>query len=775
MRAVLRIRPLVVLLALCCSAAAAQAVGSDAVADKTKAKAKTAVGSATLEEVTADPARVWTRFLAEADLGPAYDRYDAIDAVGYTHTAVDADACRDQAAELRDAVVAVPVSIVLHRVAMMCAEAVGDAAMAEREAAALASLSKHALAAQGDSAWGRPVAVLSPRDVYALVMLLGYEFRYEYYKGVDPKRYLPLVVAAWDPEAKVERHIAFDFIDATAAIDRDDEYSGYPFQRHLLANSFVGAQQKGGEIVGADMAAVTAALSTDDMGQRIIKLREGAGRGGVSSLTNWMVVCGVQKIPGCGDGLIDALLPLAEREHALPMALLAMAYAEGMGIGRDMKSAETLLDAADRHWHQRGASATYAVLDNMMHGGKYSVFALGRLRKAADAGQPTAAALLAAERMPDDPKRMLGAEDIAVLERPSNNGTGLGYAMLAEYYAKRGMTSAAEAARNKAAEYGHAASQRDRALAAIREGGGKAPKAAWWPSMTAAAQGGDAYAMRFLANEAVGAQEWKRAASWLLAAVDAGDIDAIYSLGRLYENENSELAGGLDNAIETYEALAANEGETGAEARRRLALLSSQGRGMKRNPKRAIAWLQPDADRGDVKSQAVLGSLLVNGADGAAGVAPGERWLVKAIAAGSSDARNDYGMWLHNRADSTPESRKRAVALLREAGPDADDSLTIQNNLAWILCVSAHGDTRDPAAGLEVAKRMESAELPPGEIDTVAACYAATGDFVNAAKLQQRAIDGLPRHGKDKAQGGQGMFKRLELYRAGKAYIETRE
>lgn len=773
----MHVRLLVVVLALCCSAVVAAADGSDAVAAKTKTKAAT--GAATLEEVTADPARVWTRFLAEADLGPAYGHYDAIDAVGYTHIAVDADGCRDHAAELRAAVAAVPVSIALHRAAMMCAEAVGDAAMADREAMALAALSKHALAALGDSAWSRPVAVLSPRDVYALIMLLGYEFSYEYYKGADPVRYLPLVVAAWDAEAKVERHIAFDFIDTAAAIDRDDEYSGYPFQRHLLANAFVSAQQKGGETVGADMTAVMAALSTDDISERISKLREGAGHGGMSSLTNWMVVCGSQKIPGCGDGLIDALLPLAEREQALPMALLALAYAEGLGIDRDMKAAEIMLDAADRRWHQRGASATYAALDALMHGGKYSSFALGRLRKAADAGHSTAAALWVAERMSGDTKRMLDADDIAVLERPSNNGTGIGYAMLAEYYAKRGMTSAAEAARDKAAEHGHAGSQRERAIAIIRNGGGKAPSASWLPTMIAAAQGGDAYAMRFLANEAVNAQEWKRAASWLLAAVDAADIDAIYDLGRLYERDHSELPGGLDDAIEIYEALTANEGEAGAEARRRLALLASSGRGMKRNPKRSLAWLQPDAERGDVKSQALLGSLLVKGADGVAGIASGERWLTKAIASGSSEARNDYALWLHNRADSTPETRKRAVALLREAGPgagpDAGASLTIQNNLAWILCVSAHGDTRNPGAGLEVAKRMAPAELSPGEIDTVAACYAATGDFINAAKLQQRAIDGLPRDKDDKPQGGQGMFDRLELYRAGKAYIETRE
>lgn len=87
--------------------------------------------------------------------------------------------------------------------------------------------------------------------------------------------------------------------------------------------------------------------------------------------------------------------------------------------------------------------------------------------------------------------------------------------------------------------------------------------------------------------------------------------------------------------------------------------------------------------------------------------------------------------------------------------------------------MSAHDDTRDPAAGLVIAKQMEDGKLDPAELDTVAACHAATGDHAHAARLQQRVIDGLPRDAAGKPQGGQGIFDRLELYRAGKAYIET--
>ncbi|MES2672093.1 MAG: tetratricopeptide repeat protein [Pseudomonadota bacterium] len=748
------------------------AVDAANAAEPATSKEKAAAGAASPEEVAADPGGVWTRFLAVAELNATYERFDALEKVGYDHAAVDADACREHAVELRDAAIAVPVSIALHRAAMLCADALGDAAMAERETAALASLAKHALTGHGDSAWRRPIPVLSPRDVYALVALLGYEYRYDYYRGVDPNRYLPLVVAVWDPEKQVERHLTFDFIDTTNAIDREGDYVGYPYNRHLLADAFIEAQSSGGETIGIDMKAMQAGFEADDPGERVAKLREGAARGGLASLTSWLTICVSEKFEGCADGLIDALLPLAEKKHGLPMTLLAMAYAEGVGVEKDAKAAEALLDAADRRWYRHGASTMYAALESTMLGGRFSDFGVRRLRGSLAAGNVEAEMMLVAQDILIG-KRALTAPEIAVLERESSNGAGLGYGTLAEYYRNRDMTAQAEAALAKAAERGHAGSQRERALRGVRAGGSGATLRTWWPAMTAAAHGGDAYAMRFLANEAAKAQEFKRAANWLMAAVDAGDIDAIYAIGRLYEGGHPDVPGGLEVAIEMYESLAEMEGETGAEARRRLAQLAMQGRGMKRNPKRALAWLQADAERGDAQSQGLLGMMLVTGADGASGVAAGERWLGKAVAAGSTDTRNDYALWLHNRADSTPDSRRRAIALLREARPEPDDVLSIQNNLAWLLCVSAHDDTRDPAAGLAIARQMEDGKLDPAELDTVAACYAATGDHAHAARLQQRVIDGFPLDAAGKRQGGQGIFDRLELYRAGKAYIET--
>jgi TPR repeat protein len=790
-RIVRRAGPVAVLLAVCAAFACTSATAADGVDSKQARSeqarseqarseqagpkttgAKAAAGAATPEEVAADPQRVWTRFLAEAELGAAYAPYDVVDAVGYDGNAVDADACREQARTLREAVVAVPVSIAIHRVAMLCAEATGDEAAAERETAALAALSRHALATRGDTNWHRPIPVLSPRDIYALVAVLGYEFRYEYYNNLHPQRYFPLVVVGWDPDAKVERHLVFDFIDTAFSIDREDAYAGFPFQRNLLADAFLKAQSKGDGTAAVDLLAARAAFTSANNIEKLGHLREGAARGGVASLTAWLVFCGTQPLPHCEEGLVDALLPLAEQRQAAPMTLLALAHAEGIGVKRDPKAAEALLEAADRRWHERGASMLFAAITRLLHPRARNDFVMERLRKSIEAGNADAEVMRVASEILSDDKHALSANEIGVLERPSSNQMGLGYAALAEYYQKRSMTVEMQAAMRKAADHGHAGSQRARAVMAIREGGEKTPRAAWWKDLNAAAQGGDAVAMRLLSSDAVSTKDWKAAASWLLAAVQAADLDALYDIAALYETGNAGLPGGLDDAIKLYEALSEDAGDNGVRARRRLASLAMEGRGMKRNPKRAVEWLQTDAARGDTESQVQLAGIYLRREVEGAGIADGKRWIERAIAAGSSDAKGMYGEWLVSWPEATSEDRARGLALLRETADGGD--INARNNLAWALCVSPADDVRDPAAGLRIAKGMEpDPALDPGYIDTVAACYAATGDFAGAVRLQQRAIDGLPRNDKDKPQGGQGMFDRLDLYRAGKAYVDT--
>ena len=112
----------------------------------------------------------------------------------------------------------------------------------------------------------------------------------------------------------------------------------------------------------------------------------------------------------------------------------------------------------------------------------------------------------------------------------------------------------------------------------------------------------------------------------------------------------------------------------------------------------------------------------------------------------------------------------KAMADYKEAiDIDPKNSLFL-NNLAWLLATCADARYRDGKKAVELATR--ACELiewkAPGNIDTLAAAYAETGDFAAALKWQTKAIE-LLQDEKEKAD----YRTRLELYKAKKPYHDT--
>jgi len=151
--------------------------------------------------------------------------------------------------------------------------------------------------------------------------------------------------------------------------------------------------------------------------------------------------------------------------------------------------------------------------------------------------------------------------------------------------------------------------------------------------------------------------------------------------------------------------------------------------------------------------------------------AAGRKWLERAIASGSIDAMNEYGLWLHN-AGKDAADRARGVQLARQA-VEKDDAGAL-NNLAWMLCTSTHDDVRKPADGMTYVARLEKMpDLTPGTVDTLAACYAAVGQYPRAVELQQQVIADMRKRPAPALANIKEMEARLALYRAGKPYIEV--
>lgn len=693
-------------------------------------------------DVAADAEGAWRHFLATGDFEKAYPAYEVLRKVGYSAQGVDAAGCRAHADALRTALEAAPVSVALHRAAMQCAEAVGDQAGAEREFKAVAALAKLAVAAFSESRNSRPVRVLRGDDAYALLQLSGYEFAYEYYELPGAARYYPMVVAARESSTRLERHLRFDFIDPVARIARDP-VAAYPYYRTSLVEAFVQGDSKNNDTAAVDALAWRDARGAEAPKDRIAKLRIGAAAGGMQSARVWVAMCAAGDVPkDCADGLVDALLPYAEKEFALPMTLVAFAYANGLGVDTDAGTAEAMLAAADKRWSHMGGSVEYVRLWMQAHeDAPLPPAQRKRLEAAMAAGNENARLLLIRDKLARGEKASLDEAEVAYLSLPAQNGMGQGYGLLASVARDRDDQPAAQRWMRLAAEAGDPDAQDDAGYALAKGEGVARDVAAGERLMVEAAHGGNGWSARYMAYRSMERNDYPAAEKWLLdSATRSFDIDSLLLLASVYASGRPGLGEPPEKAIRLYRALADMDV---AEARRNLARGAMFGEHMPKDPAQARRWLLQDAEKGDHESEGQLGLALLNGHLGAVEEREGVRWVERAIAGGDRSTASDYGYWLYYRK-GTAEGRARALTVWR-AGLARDD-YGIANNLAWVLCTTPFDDLRDPAAGLKVAAKLGDAQdMDIAELDTMAACHAANGDFPKARELQALAVDRLVR------------------------------
>jgi hypothetical protein len=91
--------------------------------------------------------------------------------------------------------------------------------------------------------------------------------------------------------------------------------------------------------------------------------------------------------------------------------------------------------------------------------------------------------------------------------------------------------------------------------------------------------------------------------------------------------------------------------------------------------------------------------------------------------------------------------------------------------LAWILATTEDAEIRNPRRALELAEEaVRRGESPSAKaLDTLAAAYAATGNFSDAVRTAERALVAVRRSGP--ADLARGIEARLGDYRAGKAVV----
>ncbi|ALN93862.1 hypothetical protein LG3211_4929 [Lysobacter gummosus] len=150
--------------------------------------------------------------------------------------------------------------------------------------------------------------------------------------------------------------------------------------------------------------------------------------------------------------------------------------------------------------------------------------------------------------------------------------------------------------------------------------------------------------------------------------------------------------------------------------------------------RRALPYIRSGADAGDVWSMTIYAQLLQDGAAGLArNCTESADWRRKAEEAGLEFARNDR---------------------------------------VWVLATCAEPSQRDPKQALALAQPMikQRAKLSSGNLDTVAAVYAANGNFAQAVRFQQLAIKRLEPD--IDARDRERIHERLSLYQQRRDYTE---
>lgn len=725
----------------------------------------TAHAAPSAPDPAADPAAAWAHMLEHGEYDEVIKAFDIVSDVHYDGESVDPQACRTHHAKLDAALEAAPVSLAMWRIAYLCADATGDAGRGDRAEAVLAALARHALARGGDAAVNSPMRMLVPLDSSALVATMGAEQRYAYYLDMAPAPYLRYAIVVDEDGGARERHLVFDEVDTAARLDRKDPNHGTPLLRHAWADGNTRGGAGNGASAERDLLAVRESVQADTPAQRVEILRQAARDGGLNSASTLLAMCAQGTADGC-ELVVDALLERAEKRQAVAMSLLAFAQVNGIGTPARPADGWTLLDRADARWGDGLATANFALMHQNAYPAKpMPAVLMARLETLAGRGVRVVQRLLAAARVAAE-KPLIDA-DIALLQRPDQNGNGLGYRLLALDAQRAGREDDSRRWWLRAADAGDAFALAQQGARMIEAG----DAARGGLLLRQAANAGHLWSARMLGARAAMAGNAVESERWLRGATMSDDAEAAFLLASLYESEPAGIEARASDAVRIYEIMEGDPAHA-ARARRQLAVLAMQGHGMKKDPSRARSLVADDARGGDAESQVIYAAMLLRGQGGKADVVEGERLMQAALKAGNEDAGVELGNWLYH-VRATPEARARAMALWKGGAERGDDGAI--NNYAWARCVSPHADVRDGADGLAWARKLGAPEsLHFATLDTVAACHAAAGNFEEAARLQGVAQAKLDAAGQAKAFADTRtrFAERVALYRARKAYTE---
>lgn len=205
-------------------------------------------------------------------------------------------------------------------------------------------------------------------------------------------------------------------------------------------------------------------------------------------------------------------------------------------------------------------------------------------------------------------------------------------------------------------------------------------------------------------------------------------------------------------------------------------MLDDESKYMAHDPKKALEWLERASNNGNARAAMFTASLLMQ--DPAQfGDAHYRRMLPhlqRAANASNGMAMVELSHFYVEGLAGLPRDCKQAAdwqARAEEAGIEH-----ARNEQVWTLATCPIPTQRDPARALELAQFMieRKDKLSSGELDTVAAAFAANGKFDQAVAYQTEAVAKAPEEFTDRktrAATIKRMKGRLADYRKGRDYV----
>lgn len=716
----------------------------------------------------------WTRFVSNTRFELVSASYSVLNLI--PPETVNTELCAEHAKALVWSRSVNPFSPALQALALRCAEKGDDPSLLAAEQARTQELLTFMLAAgHGESAY-KPLLVGAETDAAAMIVLMEGAPLYGRYVVGSPGGSLPFVAVFFDPEAKQERQLHFDFVRLWQRLKSRDGDELYPAMLRGLSERYLAEAEEAAN-PSAELAKLTIALGRAELTpeQATAQIERLALGGSPAATFELLPLCLILDDGGkCAGSALDLVRPYAERglaEAMIVMALAAENEVEGAGKGRQLRQ---WLDKASKRMGQAEALTAFAQLSISVEAGRrISGEASKALRQAAREGYAPATLLLVQMLRSDRLRRQRGDSADRWLRRAADAGSaaamaqlGLEYLRLSRFRDGWPLLERAAADNDPTAmgllAIGHDAGrmglQTDatRALALYRS----------------AAQLGNGGAMRRLGRAYARGElnlqpNMARAEAWYLSASLMGNQKAASDLADLYLNSTEGMVGQAEDGYAVIERLAA-DGMVPARLRMAVALL--RGQGVEANVELAMQMLAELSADGIAAADFRLGQIHEFGQGGVdIDLTRARNDYERAAKAGNLDAADFLARALYAGRGGSPD-RARAIDWWDRAARKGHAGSI--SNLSWVRCISRDPTVSDPEQGTRLVSAALQMRPTANLNDTLAACLAASGLFDQAVATQEETMTLAESDPTLDAEQKRAFADRLARYQRQEAWLE---